>query len=178
MDIGSIPSKIASNADKLGMAVGAISYLASCGGGDFIKGAQAILGGLVEKPHMPNLGHVWVNLIRGEMNHTFPTAVGAAIAGWVLKEIDILPQANKIGEAVMKAGIGAAEASVVLAVLAHSGQFFSTTYGADAGLGGGSHFNFLGGSRHNPHGAYSEPSVAPLGTKLTRSGPSSPSPYT
>jgi len=121
MDIGGIPSKIAANADKIGIVVGALSTLNGLQPGNPIGAATAILEGLVRKPHFPNLDNVVGYILTYDPSHTFKYGIGAAIAGWIASEIDMHPTVTKIGSALMKAGIGAAEANVALTFLIYSG---------------------------------------------------------
>lgn len=122
MDFGGITGKIEGNADKIGMVVGALMYSGGVHGGDPIAGFMDIFNGLMTKPHIPDFGHVAQNLMGGDMSGTFKVGVGAAIVGYLLKEIDVIPQSAKIGNAVMKAGVGAAEASAVLTILNFAGN--------------------------------------------------------
>lgn len=175
MDIGGIIGKIESNADKLGVLVGALSGLREhAWGKDVFQGINVMINGLINDPHIPDLSHVWYHL-NYPANKTFRTALGAAVLGYLLKEVDIDPKINRLGNALSKGGWGVLMGVLGVNVLIYSGAGHSE--GANHGLGGGSHVGFLSGDRHNPHGHYTEPSIAPYGTNLTRSTAGSPGPY-
>lgn len=178
MDLGGIIGKIEGNADKLGAVLGALGGLSEFGkdwGTGAIGAGEEILKKLIEDPHIPDLGHVFYNMTY-PTHKTFQTSIAAIILGWILESVDIVPNVDRLGRAMSKAGMGALWTYAGVNILAYAGAGHSD--GADHGLRGGSHFPILSGSRHNPHGAYTERSVAPYGTNLTRSGNSSPSPYT
>lgn len=135
LNIDSIVGKIESNADKLGLAVGAYGELnrfakewAAQGYPitDPISAALTIAQGLFENPHIPNLAHVKDSLLNSA--GTFKPAVMTAIAGYFLKEVDIMPKLTRLGNALMKAGMGAAEAAAVINVLTYSGAASSPLY--------------------------------------------------
>jgi len=128
LNIDNIVGKIESNADKLGLAVGAYGELnrfakewAAQGYPitDPISAALNIVQALIENPHLPNFAHVKDSLLNS--GGTFKPAVMAAVAGYFLKEVDIMPKLTRLGKALMEAGMGAAEAAAVINVLTYSG---------------------------------------------------------
>ena len=128
LNIDSIVGKIESNADKLGLAVGAYGELnrfakewAAQGYPitDPISAALNIVQALIDNPHLPNLAHVKDSLLNSA--GTFKPAVMAAIAGYFLKEVDVMPKLTRLGNALMKAGVGAAEAAAIINVITYSG---------------------------------------------------------
>lgn len=173
MDVGGVFSKVESNADKLGALVGGLGAIHSHSWGRNIpQGISIMIERLVADPHIPNLAHVFEATKNSEV---FYPSIMAIVGGYGAEAIDIDPKISRAGRAFTKAGWAALLAAFAVNVLIYSGAAHSQ--GADAGLGGGSHFGFLSGSRHNPHGAYTEGSIAPLGTSLTRVANGSPSPY-
>jgi ABC-type glucose/galactose transport system permease subunit len=126
MELDNIMGKIEGNADKIGMILGAYGELnryskewAQYGIKDPMAAAMNIVQALMENPHMPNLKHVQMALFSD--TGMFKGSVIAVIAGWFMKEVDILPQLSKLGAALMKAGIGSAEAAAVINILTYSG---------------------------------------------------------
>lgn len=129
---------IEGNADKIGMALAAWMHLAQEGPTP-MAGLSRILNGLMTDPHFPNLEHVMGNLTDTAPSRTKPfiPCVQAAVIGWLLKEIDIHPTIARIGNFLMKAGIGGAEASAVLALITFSGAAHSSgAYGGSRSSGG------------------------------------------
>lgn len=127
LNIDTIVGKIEHNADKVGVLVGALSGLREhAWGQDVLAGFNIIINGLVTDPHIPDLAHVWQHITyRG--NNTFKTAAGAAIIGYLLKELDLDPKLNRLGAALSKGGWGAVLGVVGLNVLVYSGAGHSPT---------------------------------------------------
>jgi len=122
MEIDHILKGLETHSDKLGMVVGALSTLDAVNAGDPMKGALAILQGLIAHPHIPNLSQVAAFTFGGyDKNNTLQNSILATLGGYFLKEIDILPQLTRVGNAVMKAGVGSAEAALVVTLLMYSG---------------------------------------------------------
>ena len=128
LNIDNIVGKIEHNADKLGLGLGAYMELNRFAkewetqGYDIhdpIGAAMTIIQGLMSNPHMPNLSHVQTALFNP--TGTFQPAAIAAVIGYFLKEVDIMPQTNRIGNALMKGGMGAAEAALIINLLTYSG---------------------------------------------------------
>ena len=121
MDIGGLPSKIAGNADKIGLVVGAYATLQALGkqwGMDPMQSGVELFMRLTRTPHIPDLGLSWQTM----QQNGFIAEAGAAIAGWFLKEVDLFPQLNQLGNVLMKAGIGAAEANAVISLISEAGR--------------------------------------------------------
>ena len=186
LDLGGIFGKIESNADKLGSILGFLGGASNHA--DAWWGAKGHtfdmlivhINDLLKQPHIPNPGHILSSLTQGYQRQTFYPAIMAWIGGYILKEIDLDPRIEQLGRALEKAGFGAVLGVAAYATLLQASSSYSD--GADHGLGGGSHFLFEKGSKHpyggNPHGAYTEPTFAPVGTRITAAQPSSPHPYT
>jgi len=126
LNIDSIVGKIEHNADKLGLGIGAYSELnryakewKQYGVTDPLSAAVAIFQALLENPHVPNLEHVSKALFSN--TGTFKPAAMAAVVGYFLKEIDVMPQLTRLGNLLMKGGVGAAESAAVINLLAYSG---------------------------------------------------------
>jgi len=127
LNLDSIVGKIEHNADKLGLGIGAYSELnrfakawAQYGIKDPIDAAINILNALLATPHIPNLKHMSEALF--SVDGTFRPAVMAAVIGYFLKEVDVMPQLTRLGNGLMKAGVGAAEAAAVIDLLVYSGS--------------------------------------------------------
>lgn len=129
MDFGNIENKIVGNADKIGMILGGVGYLKVGVDTDIWRGAEAIITDLINDPHFPNLQHMASSLMHPDS--PFMIGIKAAVVGWIAKELDLHPKLNKAGKFAMEAGIGAAEASALVATVAFSGHYHS-------GEGGGS----------------------------------------
>lgn len=132
LNIDSIIGKIEHNADKVGLGVGAYMELnrfakewTQYGVTDPISAAMKIFESLMSDPHIPNLVHLQESLF--SPTGTFRPAVMATIIGYFLKEVDIMPQATRLGNALMKAGVGAAEAAAVIQLLVWSGAGHSSS---------------------------------------------------
>jgi len=128
LNIDSIVGKIEHNADSLGLGLGAYLELNrfykewEVQGYDIhdpISAAMTIIEGLLSNPHMPNLNHVKTALMNPA--GTFKPAAIAAVIGYFLKEVDVMPKLTRIGNALMKAGVGAAESALVINLLTYSG---------------------------------------------------------
>ena len=137
LDIDNIIGKIEHNADKVGLGLGAYMELnrfakewTQYGVTDPLSAAMNILEGLMSDPHIPNLEHLKDSLF--SPTGTFKPAAMAAIIGYFLKEVDVMPQLTRLGNALMKAGVGAAEATAVIQLLVWSGSGHSPS--------GGEHF--------------------------------------
>jgi hypothetical protein len=125
LNIDSIIGKIEHNADKAGMLVGALSGLKEhAWGQDVMAGFNTIINGLITDPHIPDLTHVWQH-ITYEGNNTFKTGAAAALIGYLLKELDLDPQLNRIGKLLSKGGWGAVLGVVGLNILVYSGAAHS-----------------------------------------------------
>lgn len=144
MDIDNIFGKLEGNADKLGAVVGALGGLQEhAWGRDFMSGINIIMQGLITSPHIPDMRDVW-NHITYPGNNTFKTAVGAAIVGYLMKEVDIDPKLNRLGNALSKGGWGAAMGVVGLNLLVYAGAGHSEVVTANGGSRGNG--NFWGGN--------------------------------
>jgi len=137
LNIDSIVGKIESNADKVGLGLGAYMELnrfakewKQYGVTDPLSAAMKIIERLLSDPHIPNLEHLKQSLF--SPTGTFKPAATAAIIGYFLKEVDVMPQLTRLGNALMKAGVGAAEATTVIQLLVWSGAGHSPS--------GGEHF--------------------------------------
>ena len=142
MDIDNIFAKLEGNADKLGALVGGIGGLQEhAWGKDVFAGINTIINGLITTPHIPNIQHVWQMVNTGQ---TFKSAVGAAIIGYLMKEVDIDPKLNRLGNALSKGGWGAAMGVVGLNLLVYAGAGHSEVVTANGGSRGNG--NFWGGN--------------------------------
>ena len=125
LNIDSIVGKIEGNADKVGMLVGALSGLKEhAWGQDVMAGFNTIINGLITDPQFPDLTNV-LQHITYEGNNTFKTGAAAAVIGYLLKELDLDPQLNRIGKLLSKGGWGAVLGVVGLNVLVYSGAAHS-----------------------------------------------------
>jgi hypothetical protein len=125
MDVGGIVGKLESNADKLGMVVGSASLLSQLGSGDIFKGVQIMTSALMTNPHIPDFAALFGNLTGNASPESklLMQGVGAAIVGYLMKEINIHPTVTRIGNFLTKAGIGLAEADLVFTGLEYAGQY-------------------------------------------------------
>jgi len=137
LDIDNIIGKIEHNADKVGLGLGAYMELnrfakewTEYGVTDPLSAAMHIVESLMSDPHIPNLAHLKESLFHP--TGTFKPAAMATIIGYFLKEVDVMPQLTRLGNALMKAGVGAAEATAVIQLLVWSGAGHSPS--------GGEHF--------------------------------------
>ncbi len=124
MDIGNILGKLESNSDKLGLALGSLGMLNYYGGGNAVEGISSVAMGIIKNPHIPDFQGVIRSLTSDvHEGNQLKTAIGAIIAGYLMKEVNIHPTLNRFGNFIEKAGIGVAEATALLTVLAFAGQF-------------------------------------------------------
>jgi hypothetical protein len=125
LDLGGITGKLEGNADKIGYAIGFLAVPSAISGGNPIGHYQAILGNLMQHPHLPDFGAVIANLTGGgsEESKFFMGGIEAFVIGWVLEQIDIHPTIARIGRFAKKAGLGTATATAAFTVLEYAGSY-------------------------------------------------------
>lgn len=131
--VSGILDKIESKANFLGFALGSFGELTTISkvhtwNQDVITAAGTLFNYILNDPHLPNPQHVFSYAMSADSN--FKPAAIAAIAGWILKSVDIVPFSYKIGSLVQKAGTSAAAAALLWDVLLHCGAAHSPVGGA------------------------------------------------
>lgn len=125
MEVGNMISKLEQNAETLGAIAG---FLAGHPNGmnDIESIVNNALGGNF---HAPNIQEMTGLINQGYVR----TGALAAVGGYIIKEIDLDSKLTRLGEAIMKLGIGYAIGSVGFAAAYSSTHSINMGYGVTHG---------------------------------------------
>ena len=123
MNVKGTISKLERNLDKIGMLAGGYGTLKQFG--DPWDVGSKVIGALFEDPHIPDIQGVINALTKWAESKVFMPAVKAAVIGYVLKEINIHPQVNRIARALQNGGIGMAKGAAITTLVMYSGYHHS-----------------------------------------------------
>lgn len=120
VDISGILGKLEGNAQTIGMLGGTLAALNYYGNGNPFGGIKKIVDGLMSNPHFPNIEGFMGSLAPGTQEGTnFQTGIIAAVAGYLIKELNLHPALNRLGNFAANGGIGYIEATLLLNLIAH-----------------------------------------------------------
>lgn len=140
---------------------------------------MAEIQALMTQPHFPNIDHVVRDLMSdGWAGPVFKGSVMAAIAGWILAEIDMHPTVSRIGDTLKTLGSNAALGTAAVVLLDDSSLGYSDgapgqPYGGHNGYPRGASYSPLG--RRNG-GYFTMPNVSPGTPSFGGALPASPKP--
>jgi len=110
------------------------------GTGKMIDGTMTEIQYLMSDFHFPDLSHMAEDMTKGASKPVFKNLLMLLVGGWLLEEIDIVPQLSDIGRLAKGFGMNGIWGALAGSVLLHSGIAHSAQSSGSSGASGGNPF--------------------------------------